>query len=217
VKPYYEHNGITIYHGDCREIAPEISDRDFIFADPPYGVGFQYANDADLRNGYVERIAEWFALLGNTNAAITPGIDNLCHWPQPRWILAWLKANSMGASRLSGPKTVSRNQWEPILWYGSYPPNQTTDTIRTPIAVTVPNGHPCPKPLELLQKILSFATNETDVVLDLFLGSGTTLVAAKNLGRCAIGIEIEERYCEIAAKRLSQEVLNFSAPAQEGA
>jgi site-specific DNA-methyltransferase (adenine-specific) len=67
--------------------------------------------------------------------------------------------------------------------------------------------HPTVKPTDLLAILLGYSTLAGEVVLDPFMGSGTTLVAAKNLGRKAIGIEIEERYCEIAAKRCSQEVL----------
>ena len=72
---------------------------------------------------------------------------------------------------------------------------------------TRPKGHPCPRPLDQMKFIVTALTEENDTILDPFMGSGTTLVAAKNLGRKAIGIEIEEKYCEIAVKRLRQEVL----------
>lgn len=75
------------------------------------------------------------------------------------------------------------------------------------------DGHPCPFPLELPKRCIAATTDLGDVVLDPFMGSGTTLRAAKDLGRKAIGIEIEERYCEIAAKRLAQEVLDFGGVA----
>jgi site-specific DNA-methyltransferase (adenine-specific) len=75
---------------------------------------------------------------------------------------------------------------------------------------TEQNGHPCPKPYSAWRWLLERCSDENTVVLDPFCGSGTTLVAAKDLGLRAIGIEIEEHYCEIAAKRLSQEVLTFA-------
>ncbi|MBN2492424.1 MAG: site-specific DNA-methyltransferase, partial [Planctomycetes bacterium] len=69
--------------------------------------------------------------------------------------------------------------------------------------------HPTSKPLTLVERFITWTTNRDDLVLDPFMGSGTTLRAAKDLGRRAIGIEIEERYCEIAAKRLGRGVLEF--------
>ena len=210
MKPYYQEDGITIYHGDCRDILPHLEPVDFIFADPQYGVGFEYANDKDLRAGYVEKIPVWFSLFRATNIAITPGMVNVCYWPQPRWILAWLKTNSMGANMLSGPSMVSRNLWEPVLWYGSYPPRQISrDTIKAPIITGDKNGHPCPKPISLMTQIVDFASLQGQTILDPFMGSGTTLVAAKQLGRKAIGIEIEKKYCDIAIERLRQGVLGL--------
>ena len=77
-------------------------------------------------------------------------------------------------------------------------------------AVSERNGHPCPKPVEWMLWLVKWVSLEDETILDPFMGSGTTLVAAKQLGRRAIGIEIEERYCEIAANRLRQEVLEFA-------
>lgn len=209
MKPYYDDGrGIVIYHGDCLELLPTLPKADFLFADPQYGVGFQYENSADSRHGYESKILEWFNAFSADRIAVTPGIVNTCLWPQPRWIIAWLKTNSMGASGLSGPSTVSRNLWEPVLWYGTYPANQMSrDTIKAPLSGGKDNGHPCPKPIELVAQLIAGASLPNQMVYDPFLGSGTTLRAAKDLGRKAIGIEIEERYCEIAARRLAQEVL----------
>ena len=72
--------------------------------------------------------------------------------------------------------------------------------------------HPTQKPLRLMQELVELFTNIGEIILDPFMGSGTTLLAAKNLARKSIGIEIEEKYCEIAAKRLRQEVLSFKRP-----
>jgi site-specific DNA-methyltransferase (adenine-specific) len=73
--------------------------------------------------------------------------------------------------------------------------------------------HPNEKPLSVLSKLVRLGTIEGELIVDPFLGSGTTLVAAKNLGRKAIGIDIEERYCEIAANRLRQSVFQFEVSA----
>eukprot|EP00919_Chromeraceae_sp_WS-2016_P011436 GHVR01026694.1.p2 GENE.GHVR01026694.1~~GHVR01026694.1.p2 ORF type:complete len:119 (-),score=22.53 GHVR01026694.1:329-685(-) len=101
---------------------------------------------------------------------------------------------------------ANANIWEPILVYGckGFGRDGVTATISPQ-----PFDHPCPKPLKLFAWLIRKATGEGDTILDPFMGSGTTLRAAKDLGRKAIGIEIEEKYCEIAAKRLAQEVLPF--------
>ena len=211
MKPYYEHAGITIYHGDCREVLPQLDVPVMIFADPPYGVGFQYESHDDGRDGYEALIPTWFSALKCPQVCVTPGMDNFCLWPQPRWCIAWLKTNSMGANRLSGPMAVSRNLWEPIHWYGTYPKHPPSrDTLKAPLGDGRSNvDHPCPKPYLLMHQIVEIGTDPGDMVIDAFCGSGTTLEAAKLLNRRAIGIEIEEKYCEIAAKRLSQEVFQF--------
>lgn len=79
-----------------------------------------------------------------------------------------------------------------------------------PAQPATPNGHPCPKSEQWARWLIKRATDDSAVICDPFMGSGTTIKAAKDLGRSAIGIEIEEKYCEIAAKRLSQEVFDFS-------
>jgi site-specific DNA-methyltransferase (adenine-specific) len=211
VKPYYSDESVTLYLGDCREILPTLK-ADFIFADPPYGVQFKYGVHDDKREGYEALIREWFAVMKAERVCVTPGIDNLCLWPQPRWALAWLKMNSMGANRLSGPKTVSRNLWEPILWYGNYPIHPPSrDTLKAPLGEgDAGSGHPCPKPYLLMTQIVSMSA-EADLIVDPFAGSGTTLRAAKDMNRRAIGIEIEEKYCEGIARRMAQSVMQFGA------
>lgn len=94
MRPYYTEAGITIYNGDCREVLPMIGDiSTMIFADPPYGVGFKYESHDDSRNGYAALIPTWFAALQCARVCVTPGMDNICLWPQPRWVIAWLKTN----------------------------------------------------------------------------------------------------------------------------
>jgi DNA modification methylase len=209
--PYYDQEGITIYHGDCREVLPEVA-FDVAVTDPPYNVGFKYGDAVDdRRRDYQQWCAEWFGMLRVKARAIalTPGTVNVPMWCEiehPRWILAWHKPAAMGSS----PFGVCN--WEPILFWGASKRNRGTDVVRAPI---IPDkalaGHPCPKPLAWATGTLKLLTDPGDSVVDPFSGSGTVLVGSQAMGLRAIGIEIEERYCEIAAKRLSQGVLPMEA------
>jgi site-specific DNA-methyltransferase (adenine-specific) len=209
VTPYYEDDSVTIYHGDCREITPTLPDAQFdlAFADPPYGVDFGYGEEYDDEGG--EDYAVWMSATASelqrlaTIVLVTPGIRNLWSWPTPTWVLSWHKPGSTRRSDLGG-----FNIWEPVLMYGKR--RIYNDAHRLPSAPNLSSdtgSHPCPKPLRLLTWLVGEASDPGGLVLDPFMGSGTTLRAAKDLGRKAVGIEIEERYCEIAARRMGQGVL----------
>jgi DNA modification methylase len=205
--PYYADDFVTIYHGDCRDVLPSLTGPMVTITDPPYNVGLTYS-DGDDRADYPEWTAEWFSLAPQP-LVVTPGHANLSMWlamAKPRWVCAWMKPNQNSASALNG-----WNVWEPILVYGKHRKPVGHDAWTIPIALQDDTGdHPCPKPLTLYRRLIEAFTTPTDIVLDPFVGSGTTLVAAKDLGRRAIGIEIAERYCEIAAQRCSQEVLGLA-------
>ena len=205
MKPYYEHAGITIYHGDCREIAPCLEPCDLMLTDPPYGLNL--SNDLWLyQRGRIEK-SDWdrepfkdlTCLLPNARASIVWG-GNFYKLPLSRGWLSWFKPDAV--------PTMSHFE---LAWTSF---NMVTRQFRYCIAETNGErvGHPTQKPLALMHWCLTFSP-DAQTVLDPFAGSGTTLVAAKNQGISAIGIEIEERYCEIAAKRLSQEVFNFEVSA----
>ena len=204
MKPYYEHAGITIYHGDCREVMVGMT-ADAVVSDPPYGIGFVYASHDDSTD-------LWFPLmdvvvpLARSAAPIVAmpscAIKRLGWWyanHAPDWVIAWYKGSPGHAA------AIGFNDWEPILVWGR-PFHPMHDYFQSPCGFTV-GGHPCPKPVQWASWLVARMCPDGGTVLDPFMGSGTTLVAAKNLGRKAIGIEIEERYCEIAAKRLAQEIL----------
>lgn len=195
VKPYYDHGGATIYHGDCRELFPLVGVVDAIITDPPYNVLDEEWDDLDEK--WLDFAMEWSSLI-----LFTPGIANIWKYPPADWVLCWLKP---GSTRRNG--TGGFNHWEPILQYGKN--KWPVDMIRLPPQRQIATGgHPCPKPIKLFKWLIEGTTAET--ILDPFMGSGTTLRAAKDLGRKSIGIEIEERYCEIAANRLGQEVFEFN-------
>jgi len=193
VTPYYERDGITIYHGDCRDILPTLPPVNLCFDDPPYADGDWWDLFPSLR-----RIAQ--------RLVITPGATNLSMWVRqasPAWMYCWLSsANSRGGS------ACMNIGWEPLIAFDMPLSPLGTDVLNYPISKQVGVGdHPWPKPLALVKKVVAHWSRDGETVLDPHLGSGTTALAAKTLGRQCIGIEIEERYCEIAVKRLAQGVL----------
>lgn len=226
--PYYEQDGITIYHGDCREILPEIhrADIGLVLTDPPYGVGYSTGRRAaDARSS--TRLAYDLAtspLLNDTAAAIGPLLNDTAaiYWfsaperlddvlPIVRKlgdvpnILCWDKGNCTAGDL----ETTYGQQWEAIIYARKARTpligGRDRDVLRVSRGSTIDYLHPTQKPIPLLRYLMG--RHEWETVLDPFMGSGTTLRAAKDLGRQAIGIEIEERYCEIAARRLQQSVL----------
>jgi DNA modification methylase len=181
-----------------------------VLTDPPYNVGLNYS-DGDNRVDYGEWCREWFSLSPRP-LVFTPGMVNLAMWysiDAPTWLCAWFKLNQASPSALGG-----FNVWEPILVYGKPSKRVGHDAWNHLVSFRErENGagdHPCPKTRTFWNKLPAAFTNEGQTVADLFMGSGTTLRAAKDLGRKAIGIEIEEKYCEIAAKRMAQQVLEFA-------
>jgi len=245
MKPYYEHAGITIYHGDCREILPHLPKVDLVLTDPPYGLNYNNGDLAHHREsafgGKKEREvarpivsdgeAEALALFESMLRAVPLKTGCYCcccgggGGPKPlfaKWTLlmdeiigfkqavVWDKGGlGMGIHfrRSYELLLIAQNGAPCRVWNGG---NTTSNVWRVPKIIPQEYEHPTEKPEELMVMAISLFTNADDLVLDPFMGSGTTLVAAKNLGRKAIGIEIEEKYCEIAVKRLSQEVLEFS-------
>jgi DNA modification methylase len=221
--PYYADEFVTLYHGDCREVT-EWLEADVLVTDPPYGIGWRLGGLHRLREVRSEAeqsihgdestearddvISAW----GANRAAVVFG-----SWRQPRPArtshrLIWHKA---GRKPGIAPAPWFPNDEEVYLvgsgWVGS-PPRGTVITTteqrdRAPREV----GHPTPKPLDLMGALIERCPPGS--VADPFAGSGSTLVAAKRLGRKAIGVELEERYCEIAARRLAQGVLDFGGVA----
>jgi site-specific DNA-methyltransferase (adenine-specific) len=220
VKPYYEDEkaGIVIYHGDCRGVLPSLNSFDLLLTDPPYNeVNRESGGLRVFDKGGADSLpfsVEWLP-------ATATSVYVWCAWEQLSDHIRWLRANEytpraavwhksnpspMNGERmwLSGVELCAfgrrsgayfAEHCESPVWCGpsEYNPEHTTQ-----------------KPLWLFKELIGASCPPNGTVLDPFMGSGTTLRAAKDLGRKAIGIEIEERYCEIAAKRLSQEVLPFT-------
>ena len=208
MKPYYSHAGITIYHGDCREILPQL-EAGLIVTDPPYGVGKDYG-EGSIDNLETFKAAITMIAASGLQAAVIISASRIFDVPvRPQWTGVWNKPYS-ASGLLSYPIYP---HWDAILFYalkGNFLGNNGHRSDVFEFSPTRPDeGHPTPKPTDLMQELIHFLPAR-GVVLDPFAGSGSTLIAAKLLNRNAIGIEIEEKYCEIAAKRLSQEVLCFT-------
>lgn len=220
--PYYQDSAVTIYHGDCREILPLLPKVDLVLTDPPYGVNIgEHAGAYDKRLRHLTKNAylSYEDTPHNFEKIVAPAITDalaLCpramvfSVPPAMWLLPPPKA--IGGIFL--PHSVGRNSWgfstfAHCLLYGTAPDNhlgcKATGILNYSVAVK--NGHPTPKPIEWMIWAVSLGSRPSETILDPFMGSGTTLRAAKDLGRKAIGIEICEEYCSIAAKRMAQEVL----------
>lgn len=210
LRPYYEDSHTTIYHGDCREIlaSGELPKVNLVLTDPPYGVGLKYASFDDSKLNLRQLIGESIELIRRAADVVllTPGNQNLWMYPEPDHVLAWMCPAGSGTGKWGF------TCWHGVLAYGK-DPYLAKGLGSRPDAwmhqeTSEKNGHPCPKPIAAWKKLLvRGSVSEGDTVLDPFCGSGTTLVAAKETNRRAIGIEIEEKYCEIAARRLAQGVM----------
>ncbi len=226
MKPYYSERGIEIYCGDCREILPGLQ-ADLLCADPPYGLGAARLNFGGA--GVVRHMTGLCAgkAIPKTNYGDAEWDDEPC--PQDLLELAISRAPQQiiwGGNYFDLPKARCWLIWDKLRGDTDYADGEMAWTnidravriirwrwngfLQENMEAKEERVHPTQKPMGVIKWALSQA-DEWSTVLDPFMGSGTTLRAAKDLGRRAIGIEIEEKYCEIAAKRLSQEVLDFSA------
>tara|TARA_R110000824_G_scaffold116368_1_gene267759 strand:+ start:284 stop:970 length:687 start_codon:yes stop_codon:yes gene_type:complete len=228
VKPYYQDDSVTIYHGDCREILPDLT-FDVVITDPPYGInvvsktgaiGTTKPNKAwshetgpkkwssPRMNVYRPVVGDdepldprWLTAYGRRQVIF--GADHFTEWPGPGRLLVWDKRDGLPSIKFADCE---------IAW--------DSDKGASRLIRHLSNGfmgdfgdikkcHPTQKPLRVMTWIIDQCTEQTDTVCDPFMGSGTTLRAAKDLGRKAVGIELDESYCEIAVNRLAQGVLNL--------
>lgn len=188
--PYYQDDHCTIYHGDCLEMG-WIVEAQRLLKDGCWCVAF--TDNLSVK-------AVWDAM---ENAHL-----------RPKQTFYWVKTNPPPQPRknfCSGIETaVCATKGSVQVWQGG---GWSLNYFQAPIVTANRTEHTTQKPLFLMSHLIQILSNDCimpDTVLDPFMGSGTTLRAAKDLGRKAIGIEIEEKYCEIAVKRLQQEVLQFA-------
>lgn len=216
--PYYDEDGITIYCGDCSNIITCLDRVGLVLTDPPYGIsadtnqrlraGKQHGNalapSRDYGHSNWDHSAPPRELIEDIVKIATHAIvwgGNFFELPPSRAWLVWDKQNGSNGyadcelawSNLDQSVRMIRHRWHGMLRSPSDDPDERV--------------HPTQKPVAVMDWCMRF--DPVGSVLDPFMGSGTTLVAAKRQGRRAIGIELEERYCEMAVKRLSQGVLNL--------
>lgn len=221
MKPYYQDAAVTLYHGDCREVLPSLPSCfrvDAMVTDPPYGIGYgKYESHRDAAAEYADVLrGVWLAesIVSNGWAVVFQAAIRCREWVTdfPReWRLFSLPKTFIQILPGVGPNyaTDFALYWqigEPKWPAKGHRPFDYFVCATSDMSLR-PKGHPCPRPLNGMAYLVAGFVLEGGTVIDPFAGSGTTLRAAKDLGRRAIGIEIEERYCEIAAKRLAQEVL----------
>jgi DNA modification methylase len=227
--PYYEADGITIWHGDCRDVADAIQPRsiDALITDPPYGMAFVSGWTAAKATVRSDGVRQGARVVRSGLNALEPTFgpdmhalvfchweswpdfyDNVCHLFPIRNALVWSKGGGgMGDLRHEYAKDYE------IILFGARGRGRELAGKRVGAVLAHPRvpaarrNVPFEKPVPLLAELVARHAPLGGVVLDPFMGSGPTLVAAQQTGRRAIGIEIEERYCEIAAKRLAQRSL----------
>ncbi len=216
--PYYADDKVTLYLGDCREITEWLA-ADVLVMDPPYGIGWKRGTN----NGRASKAHAGIANDEDTStrdAALDlwgdrPGIVfGAFAAPPPAAAKQWLVYRKPGDAGVVGSTTGYRRDLEPVFLTGPWPMRSvawssliTTQArnVGSPTSPAGRTGHPHTKPLDVMEVLIS--RTPPGVIADPFAGSGSTLVAARNLGRHAIGVELEERYCEVIAKRLAQDCL----------
>ena len=197
MKPYYQDDAVTIYHGDCMEIVPTLGRFDLLLTDPPYGLGTK------LHGGNWGTKAETWDYERPDMNGFVEQCDKACIWggnyfplPVSRGWLVWIKPDANG---FIGKAELAWTNEDRIIHYISH-------TIAATNAER--NGHSTLKPLRVMTWCVGlFPAAMT--IFDPFAGSCTTGRASKDLGRKCVCIEMEEKYCEIGAKRMGQEVLNL--------
>jgi site-specific DNA-methyltransferase (adenine-specific) len=219
-KPYYQDDAVTLYHGDCREIVPLLGRFDLLLTDPPYeltasggGIGAKRKYLADI-DGHIDAgfdmslldcFENWICFCSKRQLKELLGRTGNRVWS----LVTWNKPNPtpLCAGNYLPDTEYIVHAYQSGRLFGEY-----ADKPRFIVHPVEQNGfdHPTVKPLAVIGKMIRLGSQEGNTVLDPFAGSGTTGRACKDLGRKCTMIEREEKYCEIAARRMGQEVLNLT-------
>ena len=199
----------SVVQGDCLELMKALPDKsiDLVLTDPPYGVGLEYASYQDTEENWFKLMAAFIPEAKRVGKMVIMPSCRIKALPwiyqtfPPDWLICWYKGSTGHAAY------IGFNDWEPLLVYGKN--NSHMHDYMNVKPTPFDNGHPCPKPIDWAMWLIKRATNGSgSIVLDPFMGSGTTCLAAKQLGMRWLGFELEQSYIEIAKKQLSQEVLS---------
>lgn len=204
--PFYDRDGITIYNADCRQVLPFLDRFDLLLTDPPYGIGADKTNahssirdNPDWSHEEWDRIVPQYTIHGLLDAAESQMIwgGNYYQLPPAQCWLIWEKPEAGTGFSMADAE---------LAW------TNLKQSVRVKRCNRNDGGrvHPTQKPLSLMKWCCSLLP-DANSVLDPFMGSGTTLVAAKLLGLRAVGIEINREYCEAAVERLRQGVFGFGS------
>ena len=219
MKPYYQDDYVTIYHGDCREILPELPKVDLVLTDPPYGIDIALSGQVGgsvLASNTQHIASDWDSdrlstkevglLLAAGDAQMIFGGNYIADLlpPSACW-LVWNKRGNLPSNNFADCELIWTSLSKPVrlytyLWQGMLQGDMKNKEW---------HFHPTQKPVSLMKWCILQAGESVSTIIDPFMGGGSTIRAALDLGRKCTGIEIEERYCEIAAKRCSQSVMEL--------
>jgi site-specific DNA-methyltransferase (adenine-specific) len=227
VQPYYQDEAVTVYCAPCETVLSWLGPVDAVITDPPYGVGLT----EKVMKGHRITASSTYA---DTEASILPNILAVVAWAKAsakravittgvRLVFSYPKPDAMGC--IYCPVGAGRDAWgfgcfHPILYYGKCPylakglgsrPNSFSSTHPGMHVTKEQWDHPCPKPIEWMRWLVNRGSLPGETLLDPFAGTGTTGIAARELGRKAILIEQEEQYCAIIVQRLRQTVIPVPA------
>lgn len=222
MEPYYEDDWVTLYHGDCLELADVWTGADVLVTDPPYGMayrdgkGVSVSGDIDT-NVRDAALAAWPSdkpsiAFGTWKADRPSGVRQVGIWDKCEQLVPGAMLPVAG----SHEEFYLMGQWPKLTPGGRVReggnPSRRGSVFRVPgynPASSERPDHPTPKPPALMMQLVALCP--PGVIADPFAGSGSTLIAARNLGRKVIGVELEEKYCELIAKRLQQQTFDFAA------
>jgi site-specific DNA-methyltransferase (adenine-specific) len=202
--------GIEIYNADCLDVMREMEDGsvDAVITDPPYGNSTEYGVYIDTKDNLRQLVSAFMpqATRIGKSVFVTSGVANMWLYPEPTWTLSWVNPAGVGSS------SWGFTCWQPILAYGRDPylqdgKGRRPDTLFQMKTDKDKNDHPCAKPDNVMRWIIERTTREDDLILDPFMGSGTTGVACVKEGRKFIGIEIDESYYAIAKRRIQEALM----------